>query len=165
MESAFPHSLMSQFPPQFQVDAQGMTVAIIVARFNLQVTEKLLAGAENALREAKVEKVDVFPVPGAFELPLAAARLVEDYDAIVALGCVIRGETPHFDYVCAEAARGIQQVMLETGVPVSFGVLTTDTLEQALARAGGAAGDPKNNNKGYDAAMTAIEMARFPPRS
>jgi 6,7-dimethyl-8-ribityllumazine synthase len=93
-------------------------------------------------------------------LPLAAARLVEDYDAIVALGCVIRGETPHFDYVCAEAARGIQQVGVETGVPVSFGVLTTNTLEQAMERAGG-----EHGNKGYDAAMTAIEMARFPPRS
>ena len=151
---------MSQFPPQFQADAQGMAVAIIVARFNSQVTEKLLAGAQQALTIANAEKVDVFAVPGAFELPLAAARLVEDYDAIVALGCVIRGETPHFDYVCAEAARGIQQVTVETGVPVAFGVLTTDTLEQALERAGGSHG-----NKGYDAAMTAIEMARFPPRT
>ena len=111
-----------------------MAVAIIVARYNSQVTEKLLAGAEQALREANAEKVDVYTVPGAFELPLAAARLVEDYDAIGALGCVIRGETPHFDYVCAEAARGIQQVGVETGVPVAFGVLTTETLEQALAR-------------------------------
>jgi 6,7-dimethyl-8-ribityllumazine synthase len=151
---------MSQFPPQFPADAQGMAVAIIVARYNSQVTEKLLAGAEQALREANAEKVDVYTVPGAFELPLAAARLVEDYDCIVALGCVIRGETPHFDYVCAEAARGIQQVGVETGVPVAFGVLTTDTLEQALARAGG-----EHGNKGYDAAMTAIEMARFPQRT
>jgi len=151
---------MSQFPPQFQADAEGMAVAIVVARFNSQVTEKLLAGAQQALLQASAEKVDVFAVPGAFELPFAAARLVEDYDCIVALGCVIRGETPHFDYVCAEAARGIQTVMLETGVPVAFGVLTTDTLEQALARAGG-----EHGNKGYDAAMTAIEMARFPPRT
>ncbi len=151
---------MSQLPPQWQPDAQGMAVAIIVARFNGVITEKLREGAEEALRQAKAERVEVFHVPGAFELPFAAARLVEDYDAIVALGAVIRGETPHFDYVCTEAARGIQQVMLETGVPVSFGVLTTDTLEQAEARAGGVHG-----NKGYDAAMTAIEMARFPPRA
>jgi 6,7-dimethyl-8-ribityllumazine synthase len=150
---------MSKFPPQFPADAQGMAVAIIVARYNSQVTEKLLDGAQQALTVAGAEKVDVFTVPGAFELPLAAARLVEDYDAIVALGCVIRGETPHFDYVCAEAARGIQQVGVETGVPVAFGVLTTETLEQALERAGG-----EHGNKGYDAAMTAVEMARFPLR-
>ena len=159
MGSAFPHLQMSQLPPNWHQDAQGLAVAIIVARFNAPVTEKLLAGAQEALQEAKAERVDVFHVPGAFELPFAAARLVEDYDAIVALGAVIRGDTPHFDYVCSEAARGIQQVMLETGVPVSFGVLTTDTLEQAEARAGGVHG-----NKGYDAAMTAVEMARFPPR-
>jgi 6,7-dimethyl-8-ribityllumazine synthase len=151
---------MSQQYPQFHVSAEGLTVAVIVARFNSAITEKLQAGAEEALRQAKAAQVDVFQVPGAFELPLAAARLVEDYDAIVALGCVIRGDTPHFDYVCTEAAAGIQKVMLETGVPVAFGVLTCDTLEQAEARAGGVHG-----NKGADAALTAVEMARFPQRA
>jgi 6,7-dimethyl-8-ribityllumazine synthase len=154
---------MSISVPQFQGDARGMTVAVVVARFNFDITDKLRAGAEAALKKARAERVDVFHVPGAFELPLAAARLVEDYDCIVALGAVIRGETPHFDYVCTEAARGIQQVMVETGVPVAFGVLTCDTLEQALERAGGKEGNTGRNNKGYDAAMTAIEMARFPP--
>ena len=100
----------------------------------------------------------MFYVPGAFELPFAAKKLAErgDFDAIVALGAVIRGDTPHFDYVAGEAARGLQQAALETGVPIAFGVLTTDNQEQAEARAGGAAG-----NKGFDAAMTAVEMARF----
>ena len=100
----------------------------------------------------------MFHVPGSFELPLAAKMLAHThaYHAIIALGAVIRGETPHFDYVAAETARGLQQVALETGLPVAFGVLTTDTEEQAEARAGGASG-----NKGFDAAMTAIEMARF----
>ncbi len=98
----------------------------------------------------------MFHVPGAFELPLAAQKLAKSYDGIIALGAVIRGETPHFDYVCDAAARGLLQVSLETGTPVSFGVLTTDNLAQAEARAGG-----KHGNKGYDAAMTSIEMARF----
>ena len=107
--------------------------------------------------------VQVFSVPGAFELPFAAKKLAArgEFSAIVALGAVIRGDTPHFDYVAGEAARGLQQVGLDTGVPVIFGVLTTDTWEQAVARAGGASGSAKENNKGFDAAMTAIEMARF----
>ena len=150
---------MSEHSPEFRVSAKGMAVAVVVARFNSQITERLRQGAEDALRQAEAARVDVFHVPGAFELPLAAARLVEDYDAIVALGCVVRGDTPHFDYVCAEAARGIMQVNVETGVPVAFGVLTCDTMEQALARSEG------DNNKGYDAAMTAVEMARFPPKA
>jgi 6,7-dimethyl-8-ribityllumazine synthase len=137
-------------------DARGLRFAIVVARFNSHITGKLLEGAQEALHKADAQTVDVFYVPGAFELPLAAKHLAENYDAIVALGAVIRGETPHFDYVAGEAARGLQQIALETGVPVSFGVLTTDTLEQAEARAGGSHG-----NKGHDAAMTAIEMARF----
>jgi 6,7-dimethyl-8-ribityllumazine synthase len=112
-----------------------------------------------AYLEAGADAVDVFQVPGAFELPLAAKRLSKTYHAIIALGAVIRGETPHFEYVAAEAARGLQQVALENDVPVAFGVLTTDTYEQAAARAGGA-----NGNKGYDAAMTAVEMARFPAK-
>ncbi|MGA3204046.1 MAG: 6,7-dimethyl-8-ribityllumazine synthase [Bryobacteraceae bacterium] len=131
-------------------DATGLRFAIVVARFNSMITEKLLAGAREALAKAQV---DVFHVPGAFELPLAAKMLAQThrYHGIIALGAVIRGETPHFDYVAGEAARGLQNVALETGIPVSFGVLTTDTLEQAEARSG----------KGRDAALTALEMARF----
>ena len=138
-------------------DARGLSFAVVVARYNREITAKLLEGARGALTGAGADKVDVFDVPGAFELPLASLRLARrGYSAIVALGCVIRGDTPHFDYVAGEAARGLQRVALETGVPVAFGVLTTDTVEQAVARAGGVVG-----NKGYDAAMTAIEMARF----
>jgi 6,7-dimethyl-8-ribityllumazine synthase len=131
-------------------DASGLRFAIVVARFNSMITEKLLAGAQEALAKAQV---DVFHVPGAFELPLAAKMLAQThrYHGIIALGAVIRGETPHFDYVAGEAARGLQNVALETGIPVSFGVLTTDTLAQAEARSG----------KGRDAALTALEMARF----
>ncbi len=145
-------------PDSARVDARGLNFAVVVARYNREITGKLLAGARAALRETGAAQVDVFDVPGAFELPLAAQRLARrgGYDAIVALGCVIRGDTPHFDYVAGEAARGLQAVALETGLPVAFGVLTTDNAEQAEARAGGAVG-----NKGYDAAMTAIEMARF----
>jgi len=141
------------------LDATGLRFAIVVARFNSAITGRLLDGAREALKKAGAASQEVFHVPGAFELPFAAKRLAGggDYDAIIALGCVIRGETPHFDYVAGECARGLQQVALETGVPVAFGVLTTDTLEQAEARAGGAAG-----NKGFAAAMTAVEMARFP---
>lgn len=139
-------------------DARGLKFAIVVARFNSEITRKLLDGARQALGQASAERFDVFYVPGSFELPLAAKMLAlkQEYDAIIALGAVIRGETPHFDYVAGEAARGLQQVALEFGLPIAFGVLTTNTLEQAEARAGGGSG-----NKGYDAAMTAIEMARF----
>jgi len=140
-----------------QPDARGLRFAIVVARFNSAITEKLLAGACEALAKAHAAPPHIFHVPGAFELPFAALKLAEgdeEFDAIIALGAVIRGDTPHFDYVAGEAARGLMQVSLETGVPVIFGVLTTDNREQAEARA----------NKGFDAAMTAIEMARFPPR-
>jgi 6,7-dimethyl-8-ribityllumazine synthase len=149
---------MSAEIPNWNVNlsARGLRVAIVVARYNEAITRKLLEGALRALEESAAESVDVFDVPGAYELPLAAKRLTPRFQAIVALGAVIRGDTPHFDYVAGECARGLQQVMLETGVPVSFGVLTTDTVEQAEIRAGGSMG-----NKGYDAAMTAIEMARF----
>jgi 6,7-dimethyl-8-ribityllumazine synthase len=141
-----------------QLNANGLNFAILVARFNSAITEKLLAGARDALTKAGAKSQEVFYVPGAFELPFAAKKLAErgDFDAIVALGAVIRGDTPHFDYVAGEAARGLQQTALETGVPIAFGVLTTDNQEQAEARAGGAGG-----NKGFDAAMTAVEMARF----
>jgi len=139
---------------------QGLSLAIVVSRFNRLVTERLLAGAEDALARHGVpsEKVDVAWVPGSVELPLAARRLAERgrYDAIICLGAVIRGETPHFDHVASQAAAGIGRVALDTGVPTIFGVITANTLEQALDRAGGKAG-----NKGYDAAVTAIEMANL----
>jgi 6,7-dimethyl-8-ribityllumazine synthase len=149
---------MSNQPMEWSLDARGLKFAIVVARFNQDITEKLLEGARKALEEASAESVDVFHVPGSFELPLAAKMLAHKhcYDALIALGAVIRGDTPHFDHVAGEAARGLQQVALETGLPVAFGVLTTNTYEQAAARAGGSGG-----NKGHDAAMTAIEMARF----
>jgi len=133
-------------------------VGIVVGRFNGEITSKLLDGAISALEEAGVERdrIDVVPVPGAFELPLGAMALARtrQYACIIALGCVIRGETPHFDYVAGEAASGLQLAALETGVPVSFGVLTCDTRAQAEARAGGARG-----NKGAEAARSALEMA------
>ena len=132
--------------------------AIVAARFNRDITDSLLEGALGAfsLHGVPPERVSVVRVPGAFELPLAAKRLVEGnrYAAVVALGAVIRGETPHFDYVAGECARGISRVTLDAGVPVIFGVLTTEDRLQAEARAGGAAG-----NKGAEAAMAALEMA------
>ena len=147
---------MSRETLNWSVDGSGLKFAVVVARFNSRITEKLLEGAQDALRKAGADTVAVYYVPGAFELPLAARKLAEAYDGIVALGAVIRGDTPHFDYVCDAAARGLLQVSLESGTPVSFGVLTTDTLAQAEARAGG-----EHGNKGFDAAMTAVEMARF----
>ena len=141
-----------------ELDAQGLNFAVVVARFNSGITDKLLSGAREALEKAGAASQQIFYVPGAFELPFAAQKLASrgGFDAVIALGAVIRGDTPHFDYVAGETARGLMQVGLGTGIPVIFGVLTTDTLEQAEARAGGSAG-----NKGFDAAMTAIEMARF----
>jgi 6,7-dimethyl-8-ribityllumazine synthase len=131
-------------------------IAIIVSRFNRAVTDNLLQGAREAAKEAGVTiaAADVYPVPGAFELPLVAQAVARSghYAGIVCLGAVIRGETPHFDYVCAEAAAGIQRVALESGLPVAFGVLTTDTVDQAMARAGGDVG-----NKGREAFVTVLE--------
>lgn len=144
---------------EWDLDASGMKFAVVVARFNSAITEQLLKGAEAAMKQASAELMDVFDVPGAFELPLAAKQiaLTGRYDGIVALGAVIRGDTPHFDYVAGECARGLQQVALETTVPVAFGVLTTDTVQQAEERS---SSDMKKN-KGFDAAMTAIEMVHF----
>ena len=131
-------------------------IAIIVSRFNRAVTDNLLEGAREAVKKLGVvcDDVDVFAVPGAFELPLVAREAAKNprYDAVVCLGAVIRGETPHFDYVCQETAAGIARVSLETGKPVAFGVLTTDDTTQALERAGGAVG-----NKGYEAVATVVE--------
>ncbi|MBU7593358.1 6,7-dimethyl-8-ribityllumazine synthase [Metabacillus halosaccharovorans] len=138
----------------------GLKVAIVVARFNEFITSKLLGGAEDALKRHGVEESDVTVawVPGAFELPLVAKKLAESgkYDAVITLGTVIRGATTHYDYVCNEAAKGVSQASLTTGVPVIFGVLTTESIEQAVERAGTKAG-----NKGYEAAVTAIEMGNL----
>lgn len=138
----------------------GLKVGIVVGRFNAFINEKLLEGALDGLKRHGVseENIDVAWVPGAFEIPLAAKKMAEtnNYDAVITLGTVIRGATPHFDYVCNEAAKGVSSVGLELGIPVVFGVLTTDTIEQAIERAGTKAG-----NKGYDAAVSAIEMANL----
>jgi 6,7-dimethyl-8-ribityllumazine synthase len=119
----------------------GRRFALVVGRFYEQLAERLVEGARGVLEEAGAELIDVYDVPGAFELPLAAKYAAESgrYDAVIALGAVIRGETDHYDYVCGEAARGVQQVQLATGVPVGFGVLTVDSMEQALARVAGGA--------------------------
>ncbi len=139
---------------------EGLRFGIVVSRFNEFITNKLLGGAMDALVRHGVEEgnVSVAWVPGAFEIPLVAKRLAQSgrYDAVLCLGAVIRGSTPHFDYVAAEVSKGIAHVSLETGVPCVFGVLTTDTIEQAIERAGTKAG-----NKGYDAAVTGIEMANL----
>ena len=136
----------------------GLKVAIVVARFNEFINSKLLSGAEDALKRHGVEEdhVSVVWVPGAFEIPLTALKLAQtnEYDTVITLGSVIRGATPHFDYVSSEVAKGVAQARMQTGVPISFGVLTTDTIEQAIERAGTKAG-----NKGFDAAVTAIEIA------
>lgn len=138
----------------------GLRVAIVVSRFNEFITSRLLSGAEDALNRHGVDENDVTVawVPGAFEIPLAAKKLAESgrYDAVIALGTVIRGATPHFDYVNSEVAKGVANTALQSGVPVIFGVLTTDTIEQAVERAGTKAG-----NKGWDAATSAIEMANL----
>jgi 6,7-dimethyl-8-ribityllumazine synthase len=141
------------------LDAKGLRFAVVVSRFNDFISSRLLEGCMDALlrNSADDEKITVVKVPGSFEIPVTAKKLAQsdNYDAVIALGAVIRGSTPHFDYVAAEVSKGLAQVMLETGVPVSFGIITTDTIEQAIERAG-----TKSGNKGYGAAMAAIEMAR-----
>ena len=140
-------------------NGEGLRVGIALARFNQAVTDMLLAGALEALARHGVaeDAIDVATVPGAFELPLCAQRMASTgrYDALICLGAVVRGETPHFDYVASEAARGAGYVARRHDLPVAFGLLTTDTVEQALARAGGARG-----NKGFEAAVTALEMVQ-----
>ncbi len=142
-----------------ELNAEGLRFGIVVSRFNDFITAKLLDGALDALRRhgARDDDVDVVKVPGSFEIPLVAKKLGSkgSYDAVICLGTVIRGATPHFDYVAAEVSKGIAAASLDTGVPIAFGVITSDTIEQAVERAGSKAG-----NKGWDAAMTAIEMAR-----
>ena len=143
-----------------KLTAKNMKIAIVVARFNEFITSKLLSGCIDCLirHEAADEDLTVAWVPGAFEIPMAAKKLAESgkYDAVICLGAVIRGATPHFDYVCAEASKGIAQVSMQTGVPVAFGVLTTENIQQAVERAGTNAG-----NKGVDCAMTAMEMVNL----
>ena len=140
--------------------AAGLRFAIVVSRFNSFVTERLLAGALDVIERSggRGREVDVVRIPGAWEFPITVRTLAaqKKHHAIICLGAVIRGDTPHFDYVAGEAARGIAQAATDTGLPVIFGVLTTNTLEQAIDRAGG-----KGGNKGSDAAMTAIEMANL----
>ena len=140
--------------------ATGLKFAIVAARFNELITNKLVGGAVDGLvrHGASEQDVEIAWVPGAFEIPLVAQRLAASrkYDAVICLGAVIRGSTPHFDYVAAEVSKGVAHVTLQTGVPVIFGVLTTDSIEQAIERAGTKAG-----NKGFDAAATAIEMANL----
>jgi len=141
-----------------QLVATGYRFAIVVSRFNEFITSKLLGGALDVLARHGVDverDVEIAWVPGSWEIPLVAARFARTkrYDAVICLGCVIRGDTPHFEYIAAEAAKGIAQSMLESGVPITFGILTTDNIEQAIERAGTKAG-----NKGGDAAISAIEM-------
>lgn len=140
--------------------AKSMKVAIVAARFNEFITSKLIGGATDGLSRHGVQENDVHLawVPGAFEIPLIASKLAASgkYDAVICLGAVIRGSTSHYDYVCAEVSKGIAQVSLQSQIPVLFGVLTTDTIEQAIERAGTKAG-----NKGYDCALSAVEMVNL----
>jgi 6,7-dimethyl-8-ribityllumazine synthase len=138
-----------------------VTFAIVVGRFYEDLAERLVDGAQEELAAAGAEPADVFDVPGAYELPLAASYAADSgrYDGVVCLGAVIRGETDHYDYVCGEAARGIQDVQLRSGIPCSFGVLTVDTMEQALERSGGA-----KRNTGRDAARAVLTMAALRER-
>jgi 6,7-dimethyl-8-ribityllumazine synthase len=143
-----------------QLVSQGLKYGIVAGRFNEFIVSKLVSGALDALKRhgADDSEIEIAWVPGAFEIPLIAQKMADSgkYDAVITLGAVIRGSTPHFDYVCNEVSKGVAAISLKTGVPVIFGVLTTDTIEQAVERAGTKAG-----NKGWDAAVTAIEMANL----
>jgi 6,7-dimethyl-8-ribityllumazine synthase len=143
-----------------RLNAQGKKFALVAGRFNDFITDKLVGGAVDALIRsgANDDDIEIVKVPGAFEIPLAAKKMVQKgkYNAVICLGAVIRGATPHFDYVSAEVSKGVAMVGLESGVPVIFGILTTDTIEQAIERAG-----TKSGNKGWSAAITAVEMANL----
>ena len=142
------------------MNADGLRFGVVVSRFNSFITERLLQGALDALGRsgAASKNVDVAHVPGSFELPLVAKKMAQSgrYDAIIAIGCILRGETAHYDYVCSETARGLQLAQMDTGVPIMFCVLTCDTLEQAIDRAG-----LKGGNKGFEAGLGAVEMAHL----
>jgi len=143
-----------------KLEAKGLKIGIIVSRFNEFITTKLVDGCLDALLRhgAKEEDIEMVKVPGSFEIPYLAKKLANSkkYDVIIGLGVVIRGETPHFNYICNEVSKGIANVSLESGIPVIFGVITSDTIEQAIERAG-----TKSGNKGFDAALSAIEMANL----
>jgi len=142
-----------------ELTSEGKKYAVVVARFNHFITDRLVEGCLDTLKRhgVKDEEIEIIRVPGAFEIPLAAQKASKkDYDAIITLGAVIRGDTPHFDYVCAEVSKGVANVSLNTEKPVIFGVITTDTIDQAIQRAG-----VKSGNKGADAALSAIEMANL----
>ncbi|MBI4461892.1 MAG: 6,7-dimethyl-8-ribityllumazine synthase [Acidobacteria bacterium] len=151
-----------------ELSARGLRLGIVVSRFNQFITDRLLNGALDALKRAGAnsKQIDVVRVPGSFEIPVTAQQLAASgrYDAVICLGAILRGETSHFEYICAEVTRGIQRAALDTGVPIALGVITVDTLEQAIDRAGA-----KSGNKGAEAALTAVEMAnllrRLPRRS
>ena len=148
---------------QGELGATGLRFGIVVSRFNSFITDRLLAAAVDALERAGAvsKDVDVVYVPGSFELPLAARKLAATgkYDALIAIGCILRGETAHYDYVCSETARGLQLAQMDSGLPIMFCVLTCDTLEQAIDRAG-----LKGGNKGFEAGLAAIEMAHLSRR-
>jgi 6,7-dimethyl-8-ribityllumazine synthase len=150
---------MSKTVIEGNLNAKGLKFAIVIGRFNSIITERLLAGAEDALtRTGATGDIEIVRVPGSWELPLVARELARQkrHDAIICLSAVIRGDTPHHEYLAAEATKGLAQAALETGVPISFGVLTCDTIEQAIDRAGA-----KGGNKGFDAAMSAVEMGNL----
>ena len=143
-----------------QLDAKGLKIAIVATRFNDFIVDRLVGGAQDYLERHGLDtaNITIVRIPGAFEMPLVCQKLVNSgkYDGVLALGAVIRGGTPHFDYVCAEASKGIAQAMMHSGVPIGFGLLTCDTIEQAIERAGTKAG-----NKGYDCALSAVEMVNL----
>ncbi len=143
-----------------ELSAAGLRFGVVVSRFNSFITERLLAGALDALERggAEAKQIDVARVPGSFEIPLAARKMGSSgkYDAVIAIGCILRGETSHFEYIASEVARGVQLAQMDTGVPMIFCVLTCDTLEQAIERAG-----LKSGNKGFEAGLSALEMANL----
>ncbi len=143
-----------------ELQAKGLKFGVVISRFNDFITSKLLDGAKDALLRhgAKEDDIDVIKVPGSFEIPMVAKRLAlkGTYNAIICLGTVIRSATPHFEYIAAEVSKGIASASMETGIPIAFGIITSDTIEQAVERAG-----TKSGNKGWDAAITAIEMAQL----
>ena len=151
---------MSHKVTEGNLNAKGLKFAILVSRFNSFVTERLLTGALDALSRtgAGQEDIEIIRVPGSWEMPVTVAELARQkrHSAIICLSAVIRGDTPHFDYIAAEATKGLAQTSLQTGVPITFGILTTNTLEQAIDRAGA-----KSGNKGFDAAMSAVEMGNL----
>lgn len=154
----------SDAKPGPKLSAAGLRIGVVVSRFNARITDRLRKGALEALKSAGAtdRQMEIVEVPGAFEIPITAKRLAEakNVDAVIAIGCVLRGETDHYNYVCSEVARGVQLAQLDTGVPIIFCVLTCETDDQALERSGG-----KLGNKGYDAGLAAIEMATFMRRN